>query len=440
MGIFAHIQPLLVHGSKRLWIGYSGGVDSHVLLHCLAKHRRELVSRELAAVYVDHGLSPSSSDWGEHCAEVCRKLEVTFIALKVDAKPVSGESPEAAARQARYKALKDLLEPDETLLTAHHQDDQAETLLLQLLRGAGPRGLAAMPVCAPLGRGFLLRPLLALGQVEILDYARVHGLHWIDDPSNTNQDLDRNYLRHQIFPRLKARWPASGRTLARSARLCAEAAGSMDELAEQDLVSVVTGGCLSISSLMNLTAPRRRNVLRHWFRQLDLPLPNEAQLQQVLQGILIVPGDKQPCVRWPGAEVRRYRDSLFAMPPMSSHDPSRIWPWLVPLTPLCIPGVGQVELRQVQGWGLRLNILRRGPLTIRFRQGGERFQPQGRSHGQELKNLLQEKGIPPWERSRLPMLYVGDELVAVAELGVGAEFTVPTEEVATIGYLFQKTP
>ena len=440
MAIFAHIRPLLEHGAGRLLVGYSGGVDSHVLLHCLVQHRRELAGRELAAVYVDHGLAMASGDWGQHCAAVCQQLGVTFVALKVDAQSMPGESPEAAARQARYQALQALLESGEALLTAHHRDDQAETLLLQLLRGAGPRGLAAMPTCAPLGRGLLLRPLLDLDRAQIHDYARVHDLCWIDDPSNTDQDLDRNYLRHQIFPRLKARWPASGRTLARSARLCAEAAGLMDELAVQDLAWVISGSCLSISKLMDLAEPRRRNVLRYWLIKLDLPLPSEAQLQQILQGILVAPQDRQPCVRWPGVEVRRYRDGLFAMSPLSFHDSSRIWSWSSLSKPLRIPGVGRVELRQVQGQGLRLEVLRRGPLTVRFRQGGERFRPQGRPHRQELKKLLQEHRIPPWERSRVPMLYVGDELVAVMDVGVGTEFAVSIGEAATIGYLFQKTP
>ena len=189
----------------------------------------------LAAIYVDHGLQAASAGWGKHCARSCRDLDVPFRVLKINARPAPGESPEAAARRARYAALAVELEPDAALLTAHHRDDQAETLLLQLLRGAGPHGLAAMPAAARLGQGWLLRPLLDLDRADLLAYAHEHGLRWIEDASNADTGFDRNYLRHRILPLLRERWPAANRTLARSARWCAETADWLDAEAAADL-------------------------------------------------------------------------------------------------------------------------------------------------------------------------------------------------------------
>ncbi|MCB1775924.1 MAG: tRNA lysidine(34) synthetase TilS, partial [Candidatus Competibacteraceae bacterium] len=236
-----HLSRLLTaHPHTRLVIGYSGGVDSHVLLHVLATQQALGLARTVEAIYIDHGLHAVSAVWGEHCAAVCRDLNLPFRVLKIDAGPMPGESPEAAARRARYAALAAELGPDSALLTAHHRDDQAETLLLQLLRGAGPHGLAAMPEAARLGEGWLLRPFLDVDRAELLVYARERRLCWIEDASNADTGFNRNYLRHQVLPVLRARWPAVNRTLSRSARLCAETATGLDEEAAADLARVAT--------------------------------------------------------------------------------------------------------------------------------------------------------------------------------------------------------
>ena len=205
------------------WVAFSGGVDSHVLLHALAARRHEL-AMPLGAVHVDHGLHGHSPAWAEHCRQVCADLGVEYARLAGDARPAPGESPEAAARALRYGLLADWLPAGALLLSAHHQDDQAETLLLQLLRGAGPKGLSAMPGAAPLGRGTLLRPLLDCGRADLLAYARAQRLDWLEDPSNADTRLDRNFLRQRLLPELKTRWPAAAAVLARSSELCAEAA------------------------------------------------------------------------------------------------------------------------------------------------------------------------------------------------------------------------
>jgi len=431
--------------AHRLVVGYSGGLDSHVLLHLLATHRASWPERSLAAVYVDHRLQAASTAWGEHCARVCRDLDVPFRVLRISARPGPGESPEAAARRARYAALAAELGPDAALLTAHHRDDQAETLLLQLLRGAGPHGLAAMPATARLGRGWLLRPLLDLDRAEVLAYARERGLRWIEDASNADTGFDRNYLRHRILPLLRERWPAANRTLARSARWCAETTAWLDAEAAADLACVVARrpDGLNLSALRELSELRQRNVLRYWFRRLGLPTPDSRQLWHILHDIPSAGRDRQPCVGWSGGEVRRYRDTLYAMPPLAPHDARQTLIWRASTDgwpPLELPGVSWLRMEEIVGAGLRAEALAGGLLLVRFRQGGERFRPVGRSHGQELKKLLQEAGVPPWERDRLPLVYLpptptlphprggSEPLLAVMGLGMAADYAAAPGE------------
>lgn len=229
---------LVIHGSaSRYWIGYSGGLDSYVLLHLSARLGQTAGRFCFAAVHIHHGLQPTAEAWAEHCAEVCAQLGVPFHLMRVDAKPQSGQSPEEAARNARYRAFEDLLGKDEALLTAQHADDQAETVLLQLLRGAGLAGLAAMPEAMPLGRGVLLRPLLGWSRDALQQYAINHGLRWVEDPSNRDTAYDRNFIRHQIMPLLAGRWPGVAATLGRTARHCAEAQGQLNRLADDLLLA-----------------------------------------------------------------------------------------------------------------------------------------------------------------------------------------------------------
>jgi len=433
------LRPLLAAhpGVRRLLVAYSGGVDSHALLHWLAGQRGEWGGRTLEAVHVNHGLQPAAGEWERHCRRVCHELGVAFRRLRVDARPAAGESPEAAARAARYAALQGLLTASDALLTAQHQDDQAETLLLQLLRGAGPPGLAAMPLAAPCGAGWLWRPLLANNRAEILAYAETHSLVWVEDASNTDQRLDRNYLRQRVMPALRARWPAVSRTCSRSARWCAEAAALAEEVAAADLTQVVgqSPGCLSISGLRKLTEARQRNALRRWFRRLALPVPTASQLTRLRCDVMAAPRDRMPLARWPGGEVRRYRDQLFAMAPLPPHDPEQVL--ALTSAALDIPAVGR--LRLVPGQGLGTAVLAGAPLTVRFRRGGERSRPAGRRHGQALKKLLQEAGVPPWERERLPLLYAGETLAAVADLWVEADFAAGPGEAGLV-LAWQKPP
>ncbi|MDE2089039.1 MAG: tRNA lysidine(34) synthetase TilS [Gammaproteobacteria bacterium] len=407
--------------APRYWVAYSGGLDSHVLLHALARRRPR---GALHAVHVDHGLHPESARWSAHCERTCAALGVPCRVTRVDAAPAPGQSPEAAARTARYTALQSVLAPGDCLLTAHHQDDQAETVLLQLLRGAGPRGLAGMPALACFGAGWLARPLLGFERAELREYALQHGLRWIEDSSNVDPRFDRNYLRHEILPRLLARWPGASRALARAARHNAEAAALLRALARIDLGPLRgrAPDTLSASALHALDPARRRNALRAWIEERGAPAPSSAQLEQALSGVLGCVPDAVPRLHWPGAELRRYRDEVYVLPVPAPHDPGVSLDWDMH-EPLFLPAaLGTLTAVPVLGAGLKAALCRRGPITVRFRRGGERCRPARRGHDHALKKLFQEQGVPPWQRDRIPLIYLGDGLAAVAGLWVCEPF------------------
>jgi tRNA(Ile)-lysidine synthase len=401
-------------GTTRYWVAYSGGLDSHVLLHALHGLIAAHPELTLGAVHVHHGLRPAADQWAAHCMAVCAALGVSCQVLHVQARPAAGESPEDAARRARYQALQGVMGAGDCLLTAHHQDDQAETLLLQLLRGSGVAGLAGMPACAPFGAGLLARPLLSCSRAELHDYAEAHGLKWVEDDSNAETGYDRNYLRHEILPRLSARWPATAAALTRSAGHCAAATDLLQVLATQDLAGLrgAEPGTLRIDRLQALDAARQDNALRAWLRALDLPTPSTAHLRQVRGALLTAAQDAMPCVRWPGAELRRYRGLLHAMTPLPAHDAGQVLAWDMQ-QPLALPGnAGCLQVALSTGHGLDA-ALRGQRISVRFRRGGEICKPVGRGHHHDLRKLFQEAGVPPWRRERIPLLYVDGSLAAV---------------------------
>ena len=400
------------------WVAFSGGLDSRVLLEALAAARERLTA-PLGAVHIDHGLQVESGRWSEHCRRLCERLGIDYVGLQVDASAAPGQSPEAVAREARYRALRDWLPAGAVLLTAQHQDDQAETLLLQLLRGAGPKGLAAMPERAGFGAGLLVRPLLDVPRSVLRDWAEQRGLDWIEDPSNADTAYDRNYLRHRVLPLLAARWPTAPATLARSARHQADQVELARALAAIDLAHCRQGGGqgVPVNRLGTLSPARQRNLLRHWVEGEGLPLPSERVLRRALHELMHCRADATPCVHWPGAELRRFRDGLYLMPPLPRIDPARTIAWR-PDAPLRIEEAdGVLRAVPAAGAGLDAALAKRG-LEVRFRRGGESLCPRGRGHRHALKKLLQEAGVPPWERERLPLLYLDGELVAVPGLCV----------------------
>jgi len=437
-----HLEFLLedVTASSVVWAGYSGGCDSSALLHALHKWGREHEIRVLA-VHVNHHLHPEAATWAGFCAEQCALLGVPLRTVEVDVSPLNGRSLEARARQLRYDACRALLGSGDCFLTAHHQEDQAETLLLQLLRGSGVHGLSAMPERTPFGPGWHVRPLLSCPRADLIGYARAQGLQWLDDPSNADTSHDRNYLRHKIMPRLRQRWPAAAEVMTRAARWQAEAATLLDEMAALDLET--TRGprpeCLSVPALCALSPARCAQVLRLWIKSLGLAAPYAAHLEQVRHDLLHARRDSRARVRWPGAEVRRHRDLLYA----GQHDSDNgddeetlvdcVWD---PSMPLQLPW-GRLSAHKAKGVGLAARHVQQHGLRIRRRRGGEVCRPAWRTHRQSLKKLLQETGVPPWQRERLPLIYCGDELAAVADLWVCHPWQAAADEA---GWVFRWEP
>jgi len=417
-------------------VAFSGGLDSHALLHALCK-LRAVLDAEIGAVHVNHGLQQDADHWESHCRQVCAGLQVPYVSLTVDGKARRGESPEAAARSARYTALADWLPAQHCLLTAQHQDDQAETLLLQLLRGSGVNGLAAMPAMTMLGAGRHLRPLLAVSRELLHQYAEANRLVWIEDPSNADAAFDRNYLRQQVLPVLRERWPAVASSLSRSASHCADAAQLLADLAEQDL-HALSGreNTLSLTGLVALPHTRQGNVLRHWIKLLAGKTPSAAVLARIMNDVIGSRRDSEPCVRWGSFELRRYREELFLLRQAGSEDQSAVLDWVL-AGPLALPGKGgTLTTTPATGGGIRAAAVPDGRVRVTWRQGGEWCMPAGREHHHRLKKLFQEQGVPPWERSRIPLIYIQDRLAAVAGMWVCEPFQAgPAESGLVINWL-----
>jgi tRNA(Ile)-lysidine synthase len=418
--------------AQRYWVAYSGGCDSTVLLHALATLRGKFPA-ELHALHVNHNLHDAAPAWAAHCREVCEALAVPLTEVNVDARGARGESPEAAARAARYDIFAKVLKNGDGLLLAHHRDDQAETLLLQLLRGSGPRGLAAMPAHRPQGAGWLGRPLLGFSRKDLCRYAEAEELHWIDDPSNFDTDFDRNFLRQQVMPLLQERWPSASTTLARAAGHQAETAELLHQLAEEDwqLTAGPQADTLRIESLLRLTPERQRNVLRYWIDTVNaLPLPDRQRLRRVLSEVIPAAVDAEPCIRWPGGQVRRYAGLLYLLATEPAVIPQ---PLIWDISGRLDLGDGRtLQATPVSGEGIKARLSTTVRITVRFRQGGEVCRPAGRGHRHALKNLLQEWGVPPWERSRVPLLYVEEDIAAVVGYCICEPYQAGSDEAGII--------
>jgi tRNA(Ile)-lysidine synthase len=418
--------------APRYWIAYSGGLDSRVLLQLCAELKQQNAAFEFASVHVHHGLQTAADTWALRCRESSEALGIPFRLIHTDAKAKPGESPEEAARDARYRALRSILSEGEAILTAQHRNDQAETVLLQLIRGAGIAGLAAMPEFAPLVPGFLLRPLLAYSRDELQNYAEEHGLTWIEDPSNLDLSYDRNFLRHRVMPLLEQRWPAVTRTLARSARHCAEAQETLNSLARDLLESVLNPerNTLNLNRLRHCSATDRRLVLREWLRTNGLRMVSSHALARIQQEMLEAAPDKNPVVRWSEGEIRRFRGELYLLPPPCPIDTKIILPW-DGVSVLDLPDAnGKLRAVLENGPGIAYTRWQSGKITVCYRQGGEACRLPGRHGSHDLKKLFQEKGIPPWIRERTPLICINDDLAAVAGLWVCELFAAKTGEPA----------
>ncbi len=408
-------------------IAYSGGLDSHVLLHLLSRLQTKYPRLKLRSVYVDHRLQALSTSWATHCQHIATSLGIPHQTLSLNLTPAKGQSVEAIARDARYQALAPHLHAQETLLTAQHQDDQAETLLIQLLRGSGLDGLAAMPESTPFAQGYHARPLLNTPQSALEAYAKHYQLNPITDPSNADCRFDRNYLRHHITPVLKQRWPEMAKTLTRAARFQAEASQLLATYVSKELKDYKhkqdkQDNTLSVIALKQTGWLKQKALLREWIKTSGFPAPSEIKLQHIISDVIESAKHTQPIVHWQQTEIRRYQDALYIMSPLLPHNNKCVIHWDNINKPLVLANTANVannigtllphDLGALKPLLLAHNIT----VTIRFRQGGEKIRSEKRRYHLSLKNLLQEAAIPPWQRQRIPLIYGNEQLIQVLGL------------------------
>ena len=437
-------------------VAYSGGIDSHVLLHCCKK-----LNLTVRAVHVHHGLQNIADEWVNHCQSICRVLNIHLDVIYVDAKKDKGQSPEEAARSVRYQALQNNLIDGDCLLTAQHLNDQAETLLLQLFRTASTAGLSAMPVQRQLGKNSHLRPLLSFSRQEIEKFAEENSLNWIEDPTNQDVTYDRNFIRKDIVPLLESRWPKITGQLSTVASLQSNNLQVLEDMAAIDLANLIklptyqsiasfysVVSVLSISRLKKLSSARRLNVLRYWIIKTlrnqstnispkisPIISPTRNLLEEIDRALINSAQDANPVITFSGFEIRKFQRYLYLLKSTSNKKHSdlahnnlkqdTVWK---PLSPAVIPALN-IQLKSIDsiGEGLDKNLLNES-LNIRFRKGGEIFHPVGRRHSQRLKKLLQEANVPPWDRESIPLVYFKDELIAVVGLWVSKQYAVSDDE------------
>jgi tRNA(Ile)-lysidine synthase len=417
--VAAQLEPLL---PNHILIGLSGGMDSVVLLHLLHTIAPRFEWR-LSAIHVHHGISPKAGAWANFCAALCAQYGIPLHIEYVDISPLRDEHGiEAAARKLRHAAFSK--QPCDFVALAHHADDQAETVLLQLLRGAGVKGVAAMPLFKPAmpHAPNTLRPLLGIPRKTLLEYAQRHALQWVEDESNADERYPRNFLRHCLLPLVEERFPSYRDTLTRSAQHFAEAGELLDELAQLDGGQSLNERTLQIEALRKLSRHRTKNLLRYYLQTLGAPMPQAVQLDEILHQLIDARKDAGMCVEYGGWELRRYHDKAYAFPAPGEFDAGLVVPWEGE-SALHWPALARnIFFRRTEGQGISLAKLQHAPVTLRLRSGGEALRPHSNAATRSLKNLLQEHHIPPWQRERLPLLYCGDELVCVMGVAVAAGF------------------
>ncbi|MGI9345788.1 MAG: tRNA lysidine(34) synthetase TilS [Gammaproteobacteria bacterium] len=424
----------LIQRASRVWVALSGGCDSIVLLHALCMLRNTgKLHPKLAAVHIHHGLHADADQWQRFCIETCRDWGIHLVCKKTGLAKESANL-EAEARRRRYSIWTDLLQADELLALAHHADDQAETVLFRLFRGESLGSLAGIPLKRPLGSGYLVRPLLHRQRAELRDYARKHQLIWVEDTDNSNLERDRNFLRHQIVPALKQRWPAVTDALVRTSEAASRYRALSRSGLEADFLQASDGtSTLSVKALQSLSASRSEGVIALWCEAHQLRPPPLRSLRAQLHDLLFSASDRMPQLCWQEhcrlVSIRRYRQTLYMCLPPSDLPPSFLWP-ACSQSELQLPH-GTLVLRYSEATmanaGSYLSPEYIANLQVRFRTGGEKFQLQGRTGHKSLSKYWQEQGIPPWRRSTIPLLYAADQLVAVAGLGISAEAAVQNQ-------------
>jgi tRNA(Ile)-lysidine synthase len=419
--LYAVLESSVPKGARGLVVALSGGADSAALLSGLAALGGGFRGLPLRAVHIDHGLQAAAAEFREACRSLCEHLGVPLELIRVEVQSEGGPSIEAAARDARYAALAAQLRPLECLLTAHHRQDQAETLLLQALRGAGVKGLSAMPVCRVFGAGWHVRPLLDVPHRELLQWGGQHENFNVIDPMNEDLRFDRTYLRKAIWPLIETRWPGAEIALSRSARHMAEAQELLDRAAAADVARLRDGDALSVPALRALPQANRGNAVRAWLNEAGVEAPSTARLAEALRQVFDADADHQPAIVWGNKALRRYRQRLF----LTEADCPRLEgarPWTAFLGSSIALGANLGDLTwSAQIGGIAADTLP-AVVIVRGRDGGETLKPARSAKTQTVQHLCQSHGVLPWMRDALPLVFAGDELIAVADLWLEARW------------------
>ena len=407
--------------NNQIFVGYSGGVDSHVLLHLLAN--TVVPKKHVTAVYVHHGLQDCADDWQIHCKKIARNLGLNFLALQVNGHAKKGDSPEESARNARYQAFNQLITKNSVLLFAQHRQDQVETVLLQLFRGAGLKGLSAMPETTQMGAGLLLRPFLDSSQEDIINYANQHALHWVEDPSNQNDAYDRNYLRHQIIPLIERRWKGVDKAVLRSARHCSQAQQLLASRAKSEMLLVYdeNNQSLNIADLLLKEIAQQQWIIREWMAYLNLRMPSVKLLERILTDVLLAKKDANPVIQHENCNIRRYQNRLCAVWDKPKVSPSTEVIWQNIQQALYLTDQSKLQLMASES-GIAKRYFNDALVQIKYRTGGEKIALAHRTGRHSLKKLFQEEKIPPWKRENIPLIYINGKIAAIADLWVSAEF------------------
>ncbi|MCG3865581.1 MULTISPECIES: tRNA lysidine(34) synthetase TilS [unclassified Photobacterium] len=417
---FCH--QLLTHlpVSKRYVLAFSGGLDSRVLLDLMARFITQYPEYSCHAVYVHHGLSSNADIWADKCVVWAKSAGISCDVERVKVRTGSRISLEQAAREARYEILAQHVNKGDMLLTAQHSDDQIETFLLALKRGSGPAGLAAMPIILPFAKGMHLRPLLSVTRADIEQYGLAHQLSWVEDESNQDERYDRNFIRHQITPRLLARWPSIHKAIVRSSTLCGEQEALLAELLATQLTQAIQpdGSLLLVS---DVTQRVGMALIRQWLKKQSVLMPSLAQLEQIWFNVVQAKEDANPKLCWANVEVRRYQKKLYLL---QQWDDISQWKGNLKLdTPCLLPqDLGTLTLNPKSDEPLLRHAEPNEAITVRFHYQGDAIKPVGRCGSRKLKKLYQEYRVPSWLRSRTPLIFYGDKLAAVVGYFVIAEF------------------
>jgi len=432
MFISNNISTENLRSFNRIGVGFSGGLDSYVLLHSLAVSFQD--TSKLVAIHVNHGVSKDSDLWEKKCKDIAQGLGISFYTTKLDLE--NSNKSENSLRDARYKAFKEWAQEGDLICTAHHKDDQLETIFFRLIRGTGIEGLKGIPAWREDSNLTFFRPFLNFTKKELLEYAILNKIDWIEDESNLDIKISRNFIRNSVFPLLLKFWPDFGKSLQFLSKEALYSQSILDEVAKIDLESCRLGSFdeLSVLKVSNFSYQRIRNLLYRWLLESSSIRLSAKQAEEIINliiqkkesldhVILISSKDNNN-----SHDLRMFRRVLYLLPreycTVLNKYKEKEWNLQ---SDLLLP-TGKIGFKETKGKGLSL-VHKSKKITVKGREGGERCKPFGRDKSQKLKKLLQESDVSPWLRDRLPLIYVDKELAAVADLWVCDKFHTKPEEV-----------